>query len=95
MGWNQVKQVMLHPVFEGIPDETNFYFVHSYYAEPDDESLVAGRTDYGIPFCSAIAHGNLVAVQFHPERSGEYGLRIYDNFLKLILMAKPGKKQKG
>ena len=89
IGWNQVKQVTRHPVFEGIPDETNFYFVHSYYAEPDEESLVAGRTDYGITFCSAIARDNLVAVQFHPERSGEHGLHIYDNFLKLALAGEP------
>jgi glutamine amidotransferase len=92
MGWNQVKQVTHHPVFEGIPDGTNFYFVHSYYAEPDDESLVAGKTDYGITFCSAIARDNFVAVQFHPERSGEHGLRIYDNFLKLALLRESGRE---
>jgi len=92
MGWNQVKQVMPHPVFDGIPDEANFYFVHSYYADPDDESFVAGNTDYGVTFCSAIARDNLVAVQFHPERSGEHGLRFYDNFLKLALEGEPGRK---
>lgn len=85
MGWNQVKQVGSHPIFDGIPDEANFYFVHSYYAEPDDKSLVAGETDYGIPICSLIAKGNLVATQFHPEKSGDFGLRIYDNFIKLAL----------
>jgi glutamine amidotransferase len=85
MGWNQVKQKRAHPVFEGIPDETNFYFVHSYYADPADRSLIAGETEYGIPFCSMLARGNLVATQFHPEKSGEYGLRLYDNFLKLAL----------
>jgi glutamine amidotransferase len=94
MGWNQVKQLKAHPLFDGIPDETNFYFVHSYYAEPDDESSVIGRTDYGIPFCSAIAQGNLMATQFHPERSSEYGLRIYDNFLKLALAREPDRKAK-
>ena len=92
MGWNQVKQLMPHPVFEDIPDETNFYFVHSYYVDPDDKSLVAGKTDYGVTFCSIIARGNLVATQFHPERSGEHGLRIYDNFLKLALKEEPGRK---
>ncbi|HEY41206.1 MAG TPA: imidazole glycerol phosphate synthase subunit HisH [Dehalococcoidia bacterium] len=92
MGWNQVKQVLPHPVFNGIPDETNFYFVHSYYAEIDDESSVIGITDYGTNFCSAIAQGNLVATQFHPERSGEHGLRIYDNFLKLALKEELGRK---
>lgn len=83
MGWNQVKQKVRHPIFEGIPDQTNFYFVHSYYADPDDKGLVAGETDYGIPFCSAIARGNMVATQFHPEKSGDAGLKIYDNFVKL------------
>jgi len=87
MGWNQVKQRVAHPVFNGIPDEANFYFVHSYYVEPDDKSLVAGETEYGIPLCSVIAKDNLVATQFHPEKSGEAGLKIYDNFIKLALAA--------
>ncbi len=82
MGWNQVRQITAHPIYKGIPDGTNFYFVHSYYAEPEDESLVAGKTDYGIPFCSVIIHNNLIATQFHPEKSGESGLKIYDNFIK-------------
>ncbi len=82
MGWNQVKQVTPHPVFDGIPDGANFYFVHSYYAEPDDKSLIAGKTDYGTAISSVIARGNLVATQFHPEKSGELGLRMYDNFIK-------------
>jgi glutamine amidotransferase len=83
MGWNQVRQRFQHPVFKGIPDEDNFYFVHSYYVVPDDETLVAGETEYGIPICSVIARGNLVATQFHPEKSGQSGLKIYDNFLKM------------
>ena len=87
MGWNQVKQTASHPVFDGIPDEANFYFVHSYYVEPDDKSLVAGETDYGIPLCSVIARENIVATQFHPEKSGEFGLRMYYNFLKFALAA--------
>jgi glutamine amidotransferase len=85
MGWNQVKQRISHPVFTGIPNEANFYFVHSYYVEPEDKSLVVGETEYGLPICSAIASGNLVATQFHPEKSGEFGLRLYDNFIKLAL----------
>jgi glutamine amidotransferase len=85
MGWNQVKQKVSHPVFDGIPDGANFYFVHSYYVEPNDGSLVAGETEYGMPFCSVIARGNLVATQFHPEKSGESGLRMYANFLKMVL----------
>lgn len=87
MGWNQVKQRRSHPIFEGIPDEANFYFVHSYYVEPEDKSLVAGETDYGISICSVIARGNLIATQFHPEKSGEFGLRMYDNFIKLAMAA--------
>jgi glutamine amidotransferase len=90
MGWNQVRQLSSHPIFEGIPDEANFYFVHSYYVEPEDSSLVAGETEYGIRFCTAIARGNLVATQFHPERSGETGLRLYDNFIRLALATKVG-----
>ena len=88
MGWNQVKQRAPHPVFGSIPDGANFYFVHSYYVEPDDESLVVGETDYGIPICSVIARGNLVATQFHPEKSGEFGLQMYSNFLKMALARK-------
>jgi glutamine amidotransferase len=83
MGWNQVKQRVAHPVFDNIPDGANFYFVHSYYVEPEDRSLVAGETEYGISLCSVVARGNLVATQFHPEKSGELGLRFYDNFLKM------------
>ena len=82
MGWNQVKQRRDHPVFEGIPDEANFYFVHSYHAAPDDTSIIAGTTDYGTEFCSMLIKDNLIATQFHPEKSGEHGLRMYDNFLK-------------
>jgi len=93
MGWNQVKQKISHPIFSGIPDEANFYFVHSYYVEPDDRSLVAGETEYGVSFCSVIAKGNLVATQFHPEKSGEVGLKIYDNFIRIALGAKVSRLQ--
>jgi imidazole glycerol-phosphate synthase subunit HisH len=82
MGWNQVKQKKAHPIFKGIPDEADFYFVHSYYADPDDKSTIAAETTYGSPFCSAMVRGNLIATQFHPEKSGEIGLKIYDNFIK-------------
>ena len=87
MGWNQVKQRLSHSVFNGVPDEANFYFVHSYYVEPDDSSLVVGETYYGVPICSVLARDNLVATQFHPEKSGEPGLRMYDNFIKLALQS--------
>jgi glutamine amidotransferase len=83
MGWNQVIQTTPHPVFAGIPDMTYFYFVHSYYAVPSDNDLIAGRTEYGVDFCSVVARGNLVATQFHPEKSGAPGLKIYNNFFKM------------
>lgn len=85
MGWNQVKQRVDHPVFDAIPDRANFYFVHSYYADPEDKSVVAGTTDYGISLCCVIIKDNLVATQFHPEKSGDSGLTMYSNFLKVAL----------
>lgn len=88
MGWNQVKQKVAHPVFGGIPDGANFYFVHSYYATPEDISLIAGETTYGTTMCSVIARGNLVATQFHPEKSGEFGLKMYDNFIRMAFDSK-------
>ena len=81
MGWNQVSLKKEHPVFEGVKDNSHFYFVHSYYADPEDHSLVAGTTDYGVEFCSAAAWDSVVAVQFHPEKSGSVGLKIYENFV--------------
>lgn len=87
MGWNQVKQRFTHPIFNGIPDESNFYFVHSFYAEPEDVSVVAGTTEYGISICSMIIKDNVVATQFHPEKSGAVGLDLYANFLKIALSA--------
>lgn len=86
MGWNQVKFKQKLPVFKNIPDNSNFYFVHSYYPAPNDKNLIAGETEYGIPFCSMLAKGNLLAVQFHPEKSGANGLRLFDNFLKQALV---------
>ncbi|MBI4318772.1 MAG: imidazole glycerol phosphate synthase subunit HisH [Chloroflexi bacterium] len=82
MGWNQVRQQVSHPIFDGISDEENFYFVHSYYVDPADASLVAGQTEYGLTFCSVLIRDNLVATQFHPEKSGNPGLRMYDNFCR-------------
>ena len=83
MGWNQVELSVRHPVFDGVPSGSNFYFVHSYYADPEDRSVVAGSTEYGITFCSAIAWDNVLAVQFHPEKSGGVGLKLYRNFVRL------------
>jgi imidazole glycerol-phosphate synthase subunit HisH len=82
MGWNQVAQLQSHPIFSGIPDRADFYFVHSYFADPQDKGLVIGETEYGLAFGSVLARGNLVATQFHPEKSGDLGLKIYDNFLR-------------
>lgn len=80
MGWNSVAFKRQHPVFDSISRETEFYFVHSYYPSPSDDSVVLGTTDYGITFCSVLAVGNLVAMQFHPEKSGRPGLQILKNF---------------
>ncbi len=81
MGWNTVRQ-RPHPLWDGVADETRFYFVHGYYAAPEDEDLIFGTTDYGHPFCSAIAHGNLFACQFHPEKSSAAGLQLLHNFVR-------------
>ena len=81
MGWNRVKQVRQHPLWQGILDDSYFYFVHSYYVQPDDASLTAGQTDYGAPFCCAVARDNIFATQFHPEKSAGAGLQLYKNFV--------------
>jgi glutamine amidotransferase len=84
IGWNQVMQSdehRGHPLFEGIPDQSDFYFVHSYYCDLTDPTIVAGRTDYTIPFPSVLISRRLAAVQFHPEKSGQLGLRLLNNFL--------------
>ena len=83
MGWNSVNVNFQHPAFAGVPQGSYFYFVHSYYADPTDESGVLGATDYGLTFCSIYARGNLMATQFHPEKSGPTGLRIYRNFVAI------------
>ncbi|HDD44169.1 MAG TPA: imidazole glycerol phosphate synthase subunit HisH [Candidatus Desulfofervidus auxilii] len=80
MGWNRVKLIKPHPVFSDIHPEAEFYFVHSYYPMPKYTELILGVTDYGIRFYSAIAYRGLVAVQFHPEKSGRPGLKLLDNF---------------
>lgn len=81
MGWNRLHQVRSHPLFAGIADEVRFYFVHSYYVDPDDESIVQGRSDYGASFAAAIGAANVFATQFHPEKSQQPGLRLLKNFL--------------
>ncbi len=81
MGWNEVHQRREHPLWQGIPDQTRFYFVHSYWVQPEDERIVAGTFDYGVTGCAALAKDNLFAAQFHPEKSHSAGLRLLSNFL--------------
>ena len=81
MGWNEVDFVRPHPVFQGLPDQVNFYFVHSYYPAPAQAQWVLGITTHGERFPSALGYGNLVATQFHPEKSGRFGLLVLKNFL--------------
>ncbi len=80
MGWNQIRLRQDAPVFRGVADGSTVYFVHSYYVIPDDPTVVAAVTDYGIEFCAAIRRENVMAVQFHPEKSQQIGLRILKNF---------------
>jgi glutamine amidotransferase len=80
MGWNQLSFKRRPPAFEGIADNSNVYFVHSYYVKPDADDVIATTTDYGFEFCSAIWKDNIVATQFHPEKSQDVGLRILKNF---------------
>jgi glutamine amidotransferase len=81
MGWNQVKQIQTHPLWKDIPDESRFYFVHSFYAKPEQNQVIAATTPYPTPFVSAIAFENVFAVQFHPEKSQHQGLKLLENFL--------------
>lgn len=82
MGWNAVKQTKEHPIFSGIEDNSEFYFVHSYYPAPSDESMIIGTTDYAdITFASTVTKDSLVATQFHPEKSGKIGLKLLQNFI--------------
>lgn len=81
MGWNRVSQVRQHPLWQGIDDGTRFYFVHSYYVDVVDRSLVAGSLDYGVSVDAALARDNLFATQFHPEKSHTAGLQLLKNFL--------------
>jgi imidazole glycerol-phosphate synthase subunit HisH len=81
MGWNRVRQVLPHPMWAGIPDNDYFYFVHSYFVAPAAPNEIVGETDYPTPFCAAMAHKNVFAVQFHPEKSQHLGLQLLKNFL--------------
>ena len=86
VGWNQISYKngsAAHPIFRGLPDESFYYFVHSYYCEPADASSVMGETDYGLRYASICGRGNVVGVQFHPEKSQETGLRLLKNFAEM------------
>ncbi len=84
IGWNQVDRGRPHPLFAGIDDGADFYFVHSYVGVPTDDAVIAATTEHGRPFVSAVARGQLLGVQFHPERSGDDGLRLLANFTGLV-----------
>ena len=82
MGWNTLSHSD-HPLFKGIPQDKSFYFVHSYYVSPSDSADIIGTSEYGISFTSAVARDNVMATQFHPEKSGEWGLKVLKNFIEL------------
>ena len=84
MGWNRVRQTREHPIFEGIDDGAYFYFLHSYYPKPDDDDVVIGETEYGVTFACVLARDNVVATQFHPEKSGDAGRRLLENWLATL-----------
>ncbi len=80
MGWNEVRHVQDHPLWKGIADNARFYFVHSYFVDPEDKSIIAGETEFGIRYPSAIAKDNVFAIQAHPEKSADDGLQLLKNF---------------
>jgi len=82
MGWNRVRQAAAHPLWRGVADQAYFYFVHSYYVDTPEPSLVAGSSDYPQPFTCAVARDNVFAVQFHPEKSGADGVQLLTNFVQ-------------
>ncbi|MBI3592411.1 MAG: imidazole glycerol phosphate synthase subunit HisH [Nitrospirae bacterium] len=84
MGWNTARLTRRPPIFDGIPDNSYFYFVHSYYVVPEEEAIVAARTDYGTEFVSMVWKDNVFATQFHPEKSQELGLKILKGFSEFV-----------
>jgi len=84
MGWNEIKMQEGNPLFKGITDKSYFYFVHSFYVVPEDKSIIATTTDYGIEFTSSIWKDNIFAVQFHPEKSQSAGLQVLKNFGEIV-----------
>ncbi len=83
IGWNRVRQTRAHPIFAGVPDNSYFYFVNSYYPIPDDAAATIATCEYGVNFTAAIARENVIATQFHLEKSGSAGLKLLDNFCRL------------
>jgi glutamine amidotransferase len=81
MGWNRVRQTVSHPLWQGVADNSYFYFVHSYFAAPANAAHVYGETPYGAPFSSVVGRDNIFATQFHPEKSASAGLQLYKNFV--------------
>ncbi len=81
MGWNQVRQHIDHPLWHNISDNERFYFVHSYYTEPNNKQFISATSEYGFEFCVSLARDNIFATQFHPEKSQHAGLQLYANFL--------------
>ena len=84
IGWNTVKQITKNKLFKDIPKTSSFYFVNSFYCQPEDQSLIVGKTEYGINYCSVLVKENIIATQFHPEKSGQDGLQFIKNWIKLI-----------
>ena len=93
IGWNTVSIRRPHPLLEGVPDESYFYFVHSYYVDPADPADVVGETEYGVTFASIVSRGNVFATQFHPEKSAGIGLRIYRNFARIVESSAPAQPE--
>lgn len=82
MGWSEVMQTREHPIWNNIPDKSFFYFVHSYFVDINEQDNILSKTSYGLEFTSSLFKNNIVAVQFHPEKSSSNGLRLLENFIK-------------
>lgn len=84
IGWNSVSQKIKNQLFKGISENSSFYFVNSYYCVPKDKSMIVGESEYGVNFCSVLVKENITATQFHPEKSGQIGQQLINNWIKLI-----------
>lgn len=84
MGWNQAEIQRPDPLFEGVPQASSFYFVHSYYVDPEEPEVVLTRTEYGVSFASIVGKDNVYGIQFHPEKSSGMGLKILENFGRMV-----------